>query len=55
MGYRGNIGLTDMEIESKWLQSEDRGLTTQSLSSPVTKSLQVKSISDLLFETDLWM
>ena len=49
MGYRGNIGLTDMEIESKWLQSEDRGLTTQSLSSPVTKSLQVKSISDLLF------
>ena len=49
MGYKGNIGLTDMEIESKWLESEDRGLTTQSLSSPVTRSLQVKSISDLLF------
>ena len=23
-GYKGNIGLTDMEIESKWLQSEDK-------------------------------
>ena len=48
-GYKGNIGLTDMEIESKWLESEDRGLTTQSLPSPMTRSLQVKSISDLLF------
>ena len=48
-GYKGNIGLTDMEIGSKWLESENRGLTTQSLSSPVTRSLQVKSISDLLF------
>ena len=47
--YRGNISLTDMEMESKWLQSEDRDLTTQSLSSSVTTNLQVKSISDLLF------
>ncbi len=35
LGDRGNIALTDMEIESKWPRSKAlRGLTTQSLSIP---------------------